>query len=420
MTQASLTREQLRIELQINDPSLWPDEVAAWDDPQTVWDGTTTEWAEEAGWVDVTCDSRGFVIDRGRQTVWDDLMSASIELELDNSSGRYSVYGSLSWPRIRPGLGCRVMAIWEGQIYPLFVGDIGEYLEGQTPGDYKVVLKGNDQFSMLAAPIGVEYNPGVPRERCGDRINRLLNMAGFEGARKVATGDATMTNYLSTRTLLDEIKLTAESDGGVAFIDNDGTFMFMGQERVYGRPRGPMTPLPSFSDDCSGANLPYAAIEPILADHEFGNVIVVSNVSQGTDSPTAAKAVDDDSVNLNGPFKWSPPQLVLCNAEYVQPLADFQLSRRATAFYRINSFECYPIHDDRLWPALLSMRIADSMIVQRTPPESNTIIAPMICDGMRIESTPNMMKWTLRCSPGDKVEIVNFWDFANWDQDVWV
>jgi len=347
-------------------------------------------------------------------------MSASIELELDNSEGRYSVYGSLSWPRIRPGLGCRISATYDGQIYPLFVGDIGEYAEGQTPGDYKVVLRGNDRFRMLADPIDVDYNPGVPAEPVASRINRLLDSIAYEGPRKIAEGKATIMNYKTTRTILDEIKLTGESDGGIVFIDNDGTFMYIGQERVYGRSRGPTTAIPSFSDDCSGANLPYAAIEPILADHEFGNVVTVSNVSQGTDSPASALAVDEDSVNLNGRFMWSPPQLVLCNAEWVQPLADFQLSRRSTAFYRINSFECYPIHDDRLWPALLGMRIGDSMIVQRTPPESNTIIAPMICDGQRIESTPDMMKWTIRCSPGDKVDIVNFWDFANWDQDVWV
>lgn len=377
-------------------------------------------WSDEAGWVDVTCDSRGFIIERGRQMVWDDLQSASIQLELDNRRGRYSVYGSLSWPRIRPGLGCRVHATWDGITYPLFVGHVSEYTEGQTPGDYKVAIKAQDAFRMLADPISVEYNPGVPAERCGTRINRLLDSIHYEGKRSIAAGESTMTNYLSTRTLLDEIKITAESDGGVVFVDTDGTLMYMGKERIFGRARGEQTSLPSFSDDCSGANLPYAAIEPILADNEFGNIITVANVSQGNDSPRAAIRVDTDSVNLNGRYLWSPRQLVICNAEWVDSLADFHLARRSTAFYRVNSFECYPIHDDRLWPALLGLRIGDSLVVQRTPPESNTLIAPMICDGLRVESTPEMMKWTVRCSPGDKVEIANFWDFANWDEDVWV
>lgn len=418
MPQASLSREQLKVELEINDPNEWSPITSVWD--TAIWDGGPNNdvWSQST-WVDATCDVRGFVIERGRQTVWDDLLAAHCDLELDNSKGRYSVYGSQSYPRIRPGFGMRITAMWEGQTYLLFVGDVAEYLEGQTPGDYKVVLKAYDNFRLLADPINVEYNPGVPQEKCGDRIGRLLDSIHYEGARSIVEGTATMTNYKTSRTILDEIKITAASDGGVTFIDTDGTFMYMGKERVAGRYRPPGQPLPSFGDDCGGGNLPYAAVEPILADHEFGNVVTVSNVSQGTDSPFAAQAVDEQSITDNGRFMWTPPQLVICNADHVQDLADFQLSRRSKAFYRINSFECYPIHDDRLWPTLLAMRIGDSLIVQRTPPESNTIIAPMICDGLRIEATPDMMKWVVRCSPGDDVETADFWDFAYWDTDLW-
>jgi hypothetical protein len=627
MSQASLPRELLRVELEIQDPSIWTGFESAWD--YDVWGGTDPDvvWAEEGGWVDVTCDTRGFVIERGRQTIWDDLQAAHIELELDNSHGRYSVYGSLSWPRIRPGFGIRVTGIWDGIEHPLFVGALSEYLEGQVPDDYKVVLRGYDSFRSLADPISVEYNPGVPAEPCGSRINRLLDAGLYDGPRLISSGHATMTNYKTTRTLLDEIQVTAMSDGGVVFVDNDGTFMYMGQERVFGRPRQIVTPpyisihgyldptigtvtapsptnvlpnqftvitdadmgstendtlvsqqgsgtsqwlmyttggnavvfnmggiyligtfpttpavvacsvtlndgtnsrlvvrqknadgtwtqiasvsaapitlthstsplqigafasgayvheppirfvelrtgldpadgnvlwrfnaddymggdiivdsvtgvtwtltdpaavtppvwspgtpatIPSFTDSCDSGGLPYAAVEPVLADHEFGNVVTVSNVSQGTISPRAAMVMDVESIQVNDRYMWSPEQLVICNDEFVLPLAEFQLGRRSKAFYRINSFECYPIHDDRLWPVLLSMRMYDSLIVQRTPPESNTITAPMICDGLRIEATPSLMKWVVRCSPGDMIEIVNFWDFANWDQDVWV
>jgi hypothetical protein len=117
---------------------------------------------------------------------------------------------------------------------------------------------------------------------------------------------------------------------------------------------------------------------------------------------------------------WSPTQLVICNVGYLQDLADFQLSRRSTAFYRINSFEAYPAHDDGIWDALFPMRVGDSLFVTRTPPKSQTIHAPMICDGLRMEATPNAWKFTVRCSPGDSIEIVNFWDFAVWDTDRWV
>jgi hypothetical protein len=415
---ASLSRTELEVWLEIRDP----DElvgISLWD--HEVWDGTNPGmWADPAGsLVNVICDLRGFVIERGRQTVWDELMAASCELELDNSDGRYSVYGSEAWPRIRPGFALQVVALWRGYRWPLFVGSVSEYTEGQTPGDYKVSIKAIDGLRSLADPIGVEYNPGNPEQPTADRIHQLLDRAGYDGMRNIAMGSATMTNYLTSRTVLDEIKVTAMSDGGIVFMDNDGTFMFMGQERIFGRVRPPGAALPSFTDGCGGG-LPYAAVEPILADHEFGNVITVSNVSQGTDSPQAAVAVDDNSVLENGRYMWSPTQLVICNVGYLQDLADFQLSRRSTAFYRINSFEAYPAHDDGIWDALLPMRVGDSLFVTRTPPKSQTIHAPMICDGLRMEATPNAWKFTVRCSPGDSIEIVNFWDFAVWDTDRWV
>lgn len=404
--------------MEIRDPADL-DGVSLWD--QEVWDGNDPGvWADAAaGMVNVICDLRGFILERGRQTVWDDLQAATVQLELDNSSGQYSVYGSLAWPRIRPGFPVNMFAWRKGVRWPLFAGFVSDYAEGQTPGDNKVVITAVDGFRALADPISVEYNPGVPAEPVYSRINRLLDRAGYSGARKVATGNSTMTNYLTSRSVLDEIKVTAMSDGGVVFMDNDGTFMYMGQDRIYGRLRQGQAGIPSFTDDCGGG-LPYAAIEPIMGDHEFGNVVTVANVSQGTDSPQAAVSVDTQSVQDNGRFLWSPPQLVICNVNYLQPLADFQLSRRSTAFYRINSFECYPAHDDRIWDALLPMRVGDSLFVTRTPPKSATINAPMICDGMRMEATPELWKFTVRCSPGDSIATVHFWDYAVWDTDVWV
>lgn len=712
MTQASLTREQLEVLLEIRDPEQWEGEAAAWD--YAVWDGPgdVNAWADpRMGYVDATCDIRGFIIERGRQTNWDHMVAANIELELDNSSGNYSIFGSESWPRIRPGFAIEVWAKWTldgywapglpgrgwleplvgtaqtsnagpllgetciiwkmrgtdlhgstlnniagqwgvggqwswalaieggylrlyttpdggtvktvdivpssvfandvdtyvavsiqltdstevqpvlhevaswatldqppfepwsgnpldyahahdvdftyhrdagnwadlgpgrifpqrlgnatvtaftspdgltwtplaasivtpafaifssnqpvmigkrddpthfaGRLYfvetrigldpaagqvvwrfdpneydpetddasfidernmtwdltnqlaitfdppgppvwvdddvqerwPLFVGTVSEYIEGQTPDDYKVSIQGHDAFYQLATPINIEYSPGAPYEPVHSRINGLLTKGGFNGPRSIRTGDQTMLNYATSRDILDEVQLTAMSAGGIFFIDNDGTAMYMGQERVFGRVRPEGVPVPSFTDSCDPGGLPYAAIEPIVADHEFGNIVIVTNVSQGTDSPRAARAEDRDSIIANGAQIWMPDQLVLCNANWVQPLADFQVARRAPAFYRINSFECYPVHDDRLWPTLLPMRIGDSLFISRTPPESVEIFSPMLCDGLRIEATPSMWKFVVRCSPGDSVEVTNFWDYDYWDAGSWV
>jgi hypothetical protein len=204
----------------------------------------------------------------------------------------------------------------------------------------------------------------------------------------------------------------------VFFVDNDGVLIYLNRDRIYGRDTSGRE-IPYFSDDCHPNTLPYAAVEPVLADQEFGNVITAANVSQGNDSPRAGLAVDSISIDTFGRIPWAPAQLLICNAGFVQGFADWQLDRRADAFYRINSFEAYPIHDDRIWDALLPMRIGDPVQVSRRPPESVAIYAVMLCDGMRIEATPNMWKFTIRCAPAAETIVSAVrWNAidTNWDE----
>jgi len=424
---ASLSCDQLEVWMEIADPSLWPETAAAWD--VSVWDDAGEGWAMEGdvGYALITKYVRGFTLERGRQGVWDDLLAATLTIELDNSEGVFSTYGTNAFPRIRPGFGIKMYANWDDVRYTIFLGAATELSEIPTPNDEKVVVQGADFFRVLNDPISIEYTPGVDAEKVDSRINRLLDRVPGSSPRLIAPGEATMTNYLTSRSLLDEIKLTAMSDGGVFFVDTDGTIMYMDQTRVSGRPRPGDALPPIFGDDCAEDpatgltyELPYAAIEPRIADNEFGNVITVSNVSQGTDSPFSAKSYDQASIDENGRFLWSPPQLVICNANWVQNLADFQRDRRAASYYRIDNFECYPVHDDRLWPTLLSMRIGDSLYIRRRPPESTMLSFSMLCDGIRIEATPALWKYVVRCSPaaGD-IGSANYWDYDNWDVGTW-
>jgi hypothetical protein len=430
MGQASLTCEQVEFLLEVNDPDQWVDLGGRWD--TSLWDdvdGTPAAkaiWNNEVGvgWLDATQFNRGFVLERGRQTSWDEVEASTLEFELDNSTGEFSVYGSQAHPRIRPGADVQVNAIWDGVRYPIFNGFLSEWVEGQSPDDFTIRGKAVDGLRKLADPVDIEYHAGVDKELAGSRINRLLNRAkvlradGSQQPRQIQTGDSTMTNYLTSRTILEEIKITAESDAGLFFVDNDGTYMYLNRSRYFGRPQESML---IFGDGCNSGELPYAAIEPILADAEFGNMIMATNVSQGNDSPKTAKAINKASIALNGRYIWSPAQLIICNANHVQGYVDWQLMRRSTAFYRINSFECYPIHRDDLWPALLRLRIGDIIKVLRRPPLSDTIEANMLVDGMRIEATPEMWKFVVRCSPGTITTELWYWSYnANWDEATWL
>ena len=419
MPTPSLSCDQLEVWLEIADPSLWPDNPGAWD--VSTWDQADAEWAVngEIGTMLATKYVRGFTLERGRQGTWDNLVAGQVTIELDNNTGVFSVFGTGAFPRIRPGFSVKMYAWWNDVKYTIFNGFANEWREIPTPTDEKVILEAVDFSRVLNDPIAIEYNPGEPAELSDVRINKLLDRVPDAQPRFIQFGTATMTNYLTSRSLLDEIKLTAVSDGGLFFIDNDGTIVFLNRDRLIGRPRTGEPPI--FGDACDGSELPYAAIEPRIADNEFGNVITVSNVSQGNDSQQSGKAVDQDSIDVNGRFLWSPHQLPILNANHVQGLADWELARRADHYYRIDNFECYPYHDDNLWPVLLSMRIGDSLFVRRRPPASTMLSAAMICDGMRIEATPMLWKHIIRCSPavGD-IANAEFWDYAIWDTSTWV
>jgi hypothetical protein len=420
MTTAALPCTDMRVLIEIRDASLYnPVEAAMWDTVAT-WDNTG---ADNSTWDDVNAMfeardyCRGFSLEFGRQSSWDDLLAATLTIELDNTTGMFSIYGAARTPRIRQGFAIQIDAQWDGVWYPQFRGQITELVESGTPSDFSVKMKAVDKFRRLNDPIEGQYHAGTDSQDGVARIQNLLMMAGMQDEPfHYAASTATMTNYATSRSILEEIHITALSDCGVFFVDRDGTFIYLSRDRVYGR--NPLGGIPSFGDACDGSELPYAAVDPIVADNEFGNVITVSNVSQGTDSPQAAIAVDENSIHNYVRMPWSPQQLLICNAQYVQGIADFHLTLRSNAYYRIDSFECYPVHDDGLWPVLLGLRLYDIIFVTRRPPGGQSLMGLMCVDGMHIEATPTMWKFTVRCSPASGfAQNAVLWDdgTAVWD-----
>lgn len=418
---AGLPCEDLWVGLEIRDSSLDPPDKAFWDTTPVYWDQGEPVgiWADDYPLLyNANKECRGFVLERGRQSNWDDILAATLTLELDNTTGVFSIFGQSSFPRISPGFTVVLKARYQSLWYTLFVGDMTEYTEVGEPQNFTVTIKCVDGFRRLMDPIEGDYNPGTDAQPIKERIENLLIMGNLGNEDQyIETGTATMTNYATSRSLLDELRITARSDCGMFIVDNDGTFVYLNRDRIYGRDISPR-PIPNFGDGCNTHELPYAAVEPIVADNEFGNVITVANVSQGNDSPAAGMAVDQASINTYGQIPWSPPQLLICNASFVQGVADFQLSRRSQAFYRINSFECYPAHNELLWDTLLPMRLGDPLTVTRRPPASYALYGVMLVDGMRIEATPDLWKFTIRCSPAASTAAVairwnvltNFWD----------
>lgn len=376
-------------------------DIGLWD--ASIWDDTTSPsfgiWAGEwDAWTLISDRVRGISIKRGRVSSWNDIQSASVTIEVENKDGYFSAFGFNGETRFRLNTGFYVGAMWRGVEYPLFTGRVKEFNEDDKPGETGATFTGYDISADLVFEVAGEYNPGAPADLTGVRINKILDLAQMQGPRAIDLGQATLTNYKSQRNFLDEIRVSAMSDGGLFFVDNDGTATYLDRSRISGRIRDGIVPF--FSDSCEYDKLPYAAIEMVWNDNEFGNIITISNVSLGQEASTSAVSQDSTSRQQFGDVAWTTSQLTIANVEHLQALADFELLRRANAFYRVNRFEVYPAHDDRIWLAMLQMRIGDSLFVQRQPAGSpESITAEFLCDGIQIEGTPELWKFVVYCSP---------------------
>jgi hypothetical protein len=398
----SLNCEQLIVRLDLRNPYN-PDygDIGLWD--ASLWDDTSPPsngiWAGEwDAWTVISDRVRGIQLRRGRTSSWNDIQSGQVVCSVDNKDGYFSAFGFNGDPRFRLNTGFYVGALWRGVEYPLFKGRIKEFSEDDLPGESGATFTAFDVSADLVSEVAAEYNAGSPYDLAGVRINKILDLAGITETRAIAAGESTLTNYKTQRNFLDEIRVSALSDGGLFFVDNDGTVMYMDRERLNGRIRDGI--IPFFSDACTHDKLSYAAIEMAWNDHEFGNIVTISNVSLGQEASTVAIASDVDSINKYGEVSWTTVQLTIANVEHLPGLAEWELSRRKEAYYRVNRFEVYPAHDDRIWLAMLSMRLGDSMFVERTPPGNPfSIIAEFLCDGYQIEGTPELWKFIVYCSP---------------------
>lgn len=361
---------------------------------------------------------RGFRLQRGRTNNWYDTPITGVNMELDNRDGFFSNLASLPIPELRLGHACIIKAQWRNIEYPIFVGSLRGYSEPSEPEDDFIILYLQDATYELAAPIRGEWSPGDPADSADVRIGKILDkstLAAFP--RDFQQSLYTLTNYATQRTLLDEITLSCMSSGGVFFIDNDGLLTFLNEDRLAGRN------LPQeayFTDTCppGSVGLPYASIDIAWSDEEFGNEVIINNVSQGEEASVQRIAKDQDSIDRYGLVPWTHPQLVITNVDGLQNLADWELERRKDAFYRVESITCYPINNDRIFTVGLAMRLGWSMYIYRNPPGSTSPLrAEYVVEGMEIAATGTSWQFKFYVSPALNIGTRRYGEFNYGDLD---
>ena len=175
------------------------------------------------GWIDATCSFTGFELTVGPPDDHFDWPAAQLTVALDNRDGRWSLYNADGTPaRYGPGTPVELWAATQpaGQAWWLFAGWIAR---NDQAGDDSVTWDCFDAFSDLAQPVGT-ITAGTDGDLPGARVAAILTAAGRTDLRvRPALGQNTLAAIADDKSPVDQLERAVSSDGGIVWVDADGT-----------------------------------------------------------------------------------------------------------------------------------------------------------------------------------------------------
>lgn len=245
----------------------YDDEFATWDDTDLLWDESSIAFVNGA------CDIAGLEVDTGNPDEHGVFDVGRCSFTLDNRTGAWSQYLPDGTPgRYGPGEQLDVWATDGIDSWWLFSGIISRWDEV----DFDTIeVEAWDMFSNLNQPIGT-YTPGVAGELPGDRCAAIMAAAGRSTAPvRFADGVVTLTAQETDVSPLEELQIVVQSDGGVLFVDADGTLVSMARSWRAGRTDQVDTPVVS-DNVCS---TPIVVWNGRLSTNDIGlaNTVVLEN-----------------------------------------------------------------------------------------------------------------------------------------------
>lgn len=349
-----------------------------WD--AAVWD--TATWGPDEIWTDISPWVRSVQIDRRfaqHLQVWE---SGTATIELNNPGGRFSAT-NLAGPYVAAGRSMirtlrpvRVLArlIATGTTYPMYRGVSGAWTERWIGPDTSVVSVPCDDVWSLLATDGI---PGLAAsgagESYGQRLHRILTAAGYTGARTISVGQNTMqATDLSARPV-DELVLTAKSEGGAVWVDADGAIV--GEDQLALVEQARSVDVQAVFGDGTGP----PAVEVPYRDVVLGwrSDLVRNVVSYARDNGAVRTWVDNDARAMTGvDLRASETGLVCQTDDQVDRLASWYLAQYKTDEQTVKQLTLRwlnPVHGPRIIEQAVTRRIRDLVEVRRRPPAGDEI-----------------------------------------------
>lgn len=321
-------------------------------------------------WTDISRDVRGSItIGRGRNNPLDRIEAGQVTAQVDNSTRRYEpeYAGSPYYPNIRPRVGFRLRAVYNGVIYPLHRGLIQSW--PITWPEVKRSFAGITSVDAFAQLTDARVTPQTfPLGLSGAQIATFLDQAAFPSTRRALdAGQETLLgvdasrDYSNPPDVLGLVQDSADSELGLFFINPDGNAVFHDRDRRVTAARS-LTTQASFSDD-PNQGLPYLSPEP---DYGIERVYNDVRVTSGITNALPQIALDTASRDRYG-LRTLPRSTRLATDAAAAAQAARILSDSKDPHLRFPTITLDPTRDARLWPVVLGIEISDRVVVFRTP-----------------------------------------------------
>lgn len=348
-------------------------------------------------------------------------------LVLQNADGRFSpsnldspyVTGGIT--QIRPWRPIRILAHYNGATYPIYRGyamDFDEFYVEPSPegGGAYVSVPCVDEWAALAGFGGLQVTPVGAGETSGRRVHRLLDAAGHTGNRDIDQGVVTLQATDLSRATDEELRLTADSEGGAIYIDADGTVKFEDQFALIENTRS-NTVQAVYGDAESEGELSYTDI-----DLGFNGDLVVNIAAFQRVGGTVQMAADAESRALNRDRRFTRSDLLCETDVQVAVLAQTWVARYKDPEQRVKQLTFKPsVEPDLFFPDLLSRKVRDRVRVKRRPPGGYTISRDCFVAGISHDITGD--RWITTLDLWSATPYTGFsaslWNTAVWDSSQW-
>ena len=393
-----------------------PDAAYVWDDADeeaVVWDAPGDVYVWDApfvggGFTDAVCDFHAVTIDAGHIDENGLFGSAEAVITLDNADGEYSQRASdgrlVYW-----ATGRRVCLLGEadGQWWWLFGGRVTGWDENP---DGTVTVTAADGFAQLARDVSADWTPGTASQTVSQRIASICAKWGYTDPTNLAVTDVRMGNPLTDRSPLEEIQVTAMSDAGFVFCDQDGRLVYRGRDWPGGR--SDQVTVHTFSDNLCDGSLIVWDLQIISDDVALATRVELENYEDPAKVATASATVPQWEI----PYVFSHPQedLWMSQADGDR-LAQDLLARHGTDAPRFG----WALHlrdpNQDLWRPGIDLRLGDKVNVVRTFPaaggEEGLIDVDGLVTGITHEINPDAWLVTVETS-----RVVTYRSPLRWDR----